>query len=32
MRSQENINKVVLQEREYDLLPMVRVTDISVRR
>ena len=32
MQSQDNINKVVSQEREYDLLPMDRVTDISVRR
>ena len=32
MRSQDNINKVVSQEREYNLLPMDRVADISVRR
>ena len=32
MRPQDYINKVVSQEREYDLLPMDRVTDISVRR
>ena len=32
IQSQENINKVVSQEREYDLLPMDRVTDISARR
>ena len=32
MWSQDNINKVVSQEREYNLLPMDKVTDISVRR
>ena len=32
MWSQDNINKVILQETEYDLLPMDRVKDISVRR
>ena len=33
MRSQDNINKVVSQEREKgNLLPIDRVTDISVRR
>ena len=31
-RSQDNINKVVSPEREYNLLPMDRMTDISVRR
>ena len=33
MQSQDNINKGASQEREYDLLPVDRVTDdISVRR
>ena len=33
MWSQDNINKVVSQEREKgNLLPVVRMTDISVRR
>ena len=33
MQLQENINKVVSQEREkYNLLPANRMTDISVRR
>ena len=36
MQSQDNINKVVSQEREnkgeYNLWPMDRVTDITVRR
>ena len=32
MQSQDNIKKVVSQEREYNSLPMDRVTDISVRR
>ena len=32
MRSQDNINKMVSQKREYDLLLMDRVTDISVRK
>ena len=32
MHSQDNINKVVSQEREYNLLPMDRIIDISVRR
>ena len=32
MGLQDNINKVVSQEKEYNLLPMGRVTDISVRR
>ena len=35
MRSQDNVNKVEkIKEdcEEYDLLPMDRVTDISVRR
>ena len=32
VRSQDSINKMVSQEGEYDLLPMDRVTDISVRR
>ena len=31
MQSQDNINKVVSQERENDLLPMDRLTDIYVR-
>ena len=30
VRSQDNINKVVSQEREYNLLPKDRVTDISI--
>ena len=39
IQSQDNINKVVSQEREkkydsekYNLLPMDRMTDISIRR
>ena len=32
MRSQDNINKKNSQEREYNLLPIDRVTDISVLR
>ena len=32
MQSQDNINKVVSQERKYNSLPMNKVTDISVRR
>ena len=30
IQSQDNINKVVSQEKEYNSLPMERMTDISV--
>ena len=32
MQSQDNINQMVSLEREYNLLPIDRVTDISVHR
>ena len=32
LQLQDNINKVVSQERECNLLPVDRMTDVSVRR